>query len=120
MDPNLCMIKLAVKRALNLAHGYIHVDASGIAISRNGKYREKSFLTKSVINNLILHDKPATRHLVKPFSFWADFFKVGPVKKVSKKQRREYTARAKRNGNSKKKYAPRSRIVGLSAGNIAA
>ena len=30
--PTKCMIKVAVKRALNLAHGYIHVDATGVSI----------------------------------------------------------------------------------------
>lgn len=115
MNPNQCMIKVATKRALNLAHGYIHVDATGVSISRNGKYREKAFMPHPVVQKMIGFDMMAHGGPeVKPFTFKLSFYKTTPVGKIDARQRSEYTRRAKKTGNARKKYDMRSRIVGLS------
>lgn len=114
-NPNKCMIKVSVKRALNLAHGYIHVDATGVSISRNGKYREKAFLPHPVVRKMIQFDQVRLGGTPpKPFSFRLTFFRTTKVGKITDEQRKRYTKRAKASGNSKKKYTMRSRVVGLS------
>jgi len=109
--PTKCMIKVAVKRALNLAHGYIHVDATGVSISRNGKYREKAFLPQRALSAMVAFDHGWS---VKPFKFTLEFHKTTRVGKISEQQRETYTKRAKSNGSAKKKYDMRSRVIGLS------
>lgn len=113
--PTKCMIKVAVKRALNLSHGYIHVDATGVSISRNGTYREKAFLPYPALRSMVSFDK---KMAVKPFSFTLKFYKTTPVKKYTEEQTAKQMASARRTGNYKKKYNMRSRVIGLAfAGN---
>lgn len=106
--PTKCMIKVAVKRALNLAHGYIHVDATGISISRNGSYREKSFMPNFVVKQMLSFDQ---HQEVKPFRFKAVFHKTAPIQKKSEvSKERRY---AKELNVTKKKYDMRSRVIGV-------
>lgn len=116
-NPNGCMIKVALKRALNLAHGYIHVDASGISISRNGMYREKAFMPRSAQARMLAFDQ---QQQVSPFRFKVTFFKTTKVGKLSEEQRGKYTLRAKANKSAKKKYNMRSRVIGVAIGGVAA
>ena len=106
-----CPIRLGVKDSLNLGHGYCHVDATGISITRKGDWREKAFIVKSALRWLLDYDK---RKPVRPFSFWATFHNTTPVTKLTAAQRKEYTVRARANGNSKKQYKKQSRLVGVS------
>lgn len=108
-----CPIRLGVKRSLDLGHGYCHVDATGIAITRNGTNREKSFICRTALVWLKNYDDNG-KDAAKPFHFWAEFFPIRKVHKLSAAKRAEYTARAIKNGNSKKKYNDRSRLVGVS------
>ncbi len=114
-NPNGCMIKVALKRALNLAHGYIHVDASGISISRNGMYREKAFMPRSAQVRMLAFDR---KDDVKPFRFKATFFKTT---KVADAARRVITTKAMKKFRAKKsyvekKYDMRSRVIGIAVG----
>lgn len=111
--PTKCMIKVALKRALNLSHGYIHVDATGVSISRNGSYREKAFLPRPALMKMLAFDRDKTS--VKPFRFSLQFFKTTKVadadrllvvNKSSKKIR-------SKPGYVAKKYDMRSRVIGV-------
>lgn len=111
--PTKCMIKVALKRALNLAHGYIHVDATGVSISRNGRYREKAFLPRPAMVNMVSFDKD--KSAVKPFNFQLTFFKTT---KVADAARLAITNRATRKHRAKKGYVPkkynmRQRVIGM-------
>jgi hypothetical protein len=111
--PTKCMIKVALKRALNLSHGYIHVDATGVSISRNGSYREKAFLTRPAMMNMVKFDRD--KHSVKPFKFKLTFFKTT---KVADAARAAITSKATKKHRAKagyvpKKYDMRSRVVGM-------
>lgn len=109
--PTKCMIKVALKRALNLAHGYIHVDATGVSISRNGRYREKAFLPLPALRAMIAFDRD--KRSVKPFSFGLKFFKTTPIRELDSEAKADQVRRAKKNGNAKKRYDMRERVVGL-------
>lgn len=109
--PTKCMIKVALKRALNLSHGYIHVDATGVSISRNGSYREKAFLPRKAMVNMVLFDKD--KSLVKPFKFQLTFMKTTKVHKYDDETMKRKIERKKANGNSKKRYDIRSRVIGM-------
>lgn len=115
--PTKCMIKVALKRALNLSHGYIHVDATGVSISRNGLYREKAFLPRRAMVNMVTFDEEKP---VKPFPFTLTFFKTTKVGKITDEQRKKYTRRAKSTGAAKKKYNMRERVIGLAISKSAA
>lgn len=116
-NPNNCMIKVAAKRALNLAHGYISVDATGIAITRNGLYREKAFLPRSALPKMIAFD--ADKATVKPFSFKVTFFKTSKIRKYDAREVAMHRRSAIKTGNAKKKYNMRSRVIGLAVGGVA-
>lgn len=109
--PTKCMIKVALKRALNLAHGYIHVDASGISISRNGRYREKAFMPRTALVNMLKFDKD--KNSVKPFKFKLNFIKTTPVQEKSAADIESSYRSGKATGAAKKKYDMRSRVVGI-------
>lgn len=109
-NPNKCMIKVAVKRALNMAHGYIHVDASGISISRNGAYREKSAIPRTALVRMLAFDQELG---VKPFHFTANFKKTTKVRQLSEETKKNDVIRAKKNGSAKKRYNMRSRVIGI-------
>jgi hypothetical protein len=115
--PTKCMIKVALKRALNLSHGYIHVDATGVSISRNGSYREKAFLPRPAMVNMVKFDAeanlPRAARTVKPFKFQLQFFKTTKVNKYTPAQMAVKIKRKVENGNSKKRYDIRSRVIGL-------
>ena len=68
------MIKVSTKRALNLAHGYIHVDATGVSISRNGKYREKAFLPRSAVKQMLLFDELKGLLALVGLGWWSQEF----------------------------------------------
>jgi hypothetical protein len=111
--PTKCMIKVALKRALNLAHGYIHVDATGVSISRNCKYREKAFMPRPALINMLKFDKGKVG--VKPFTFKLHFVKTTPIadaERAASTRRAKQKERAKQ-GFVEKKYDMRSRVVGV-------
>lgn len=120
--PTKCMIKVALKRALNLSHGYIHVDATGVSISRNGSYREKAFLPRPALVKMLQFDRDKAH--VKPFRFSLSFIKTTKVADadrlaVTNKAKRKHRAKA---GYVAKKYDMRSRVIGvaIAAGDKAA
>lgn len=117
-DPNKCMIKIAMARAINIPHGYIKVDATGISITRRTDYREKAFLPAPVVRNMLLFDKPDTRNTVKPFSFTAIFHKTSRVVRSSEERKARINLLRNRRlaaGIRPKKYTLHRRVRGLSA-----
>lgn len=108
-NPNKCMIKVAVARALDVPHGYIHVDASGIAVTRRKDFREKAFLPTNVKDKMILFDNEALP--VKAYSFSIVFHKTSRVYALTPK-RKEQINKARR-GKHRRKYSLRERVIGL-------
>lgn len=111
--PTKCMIKVALKRALNLSHGYIHVDATGISISRNGSYREKAFMTRPVLDKMLAFDRHET---VKPFSFILQFQKTTNITKKSDAHVVQTKKSHRKTGIDKKRYNMRERVIGVAVG----
>lgn len=117
--PTKCMIKVALKRALNLAHGYIHVAADGISISRNGLYREKAFMPRTALLNMIQFDKekdlPPAKRTVRPFKFKVTFFKTTKI--ATPERQAQFNANTRRRrarpDHQEKKYDMRSRVIGV-------
>lgn len=118
LKPTKCMIKVALKRSLNLSHGYIHVDATGVSISRNGSYREKAFLPRRAMVNMVQFDKEKdllpSQRTVRPFKFTLTFFKTT---KVADAHRAAITRAATKRQRARadyvrKKYDMRSRVIG--------
>lgn len=106
--PTRCMIAVALRRILNMAHGYVHITTRGVFITRRSDYREKAFLPKLAARNLILFDdgKP-----VAPFKFKLEFLRGTPVVKVSSERRKQINrARA---GKPRKAYDIKDRIQGV-------
>lgn len=115
--PTKCMIKVATKRALNLSHGYIHVDATGVSITRNGSYREKAFMPRSVFVRMLAFDRSEQ---VRPFSFKLTFFKTTKILPKSESDIESTYVTSKRSGAAKKKYDVRSRVIGVAVAGGAA
>lgn len=116
-DPNKCMIKIATARAVNVPHGYIKVDATGISITRRTDWREKAFLPKAAVRNMLLFDKPDTRKTVKPFTFTAIFHKTTQVVRSSEERKARINLLRRRRaaaGIKPKKYTLHMRVRGLS------
>ena len=114
-DPNKCMIKVAVARALRIPHGYIHVDATGISVTRRDDFREKAFLPKTALKNMLKFDKKQYDEL-KPFRFMAEFHKTTKVvKSTAKRKARINELRNARlaAGIKPRKYNLKSRVVGI-------
>ena len=112
-NPNKCMIKLAVARAINIPHGYIKVDATGISITRRNDYREKSFLSHNAIVNMLRFDQNKE---VRPFRFKAVFHKTSKVYKASDHRQKQVNAARKKRiaeGRPDKKYNLHQRIAGV-------
>jgi hypothetical protein len=114
------MIKLAVGRAIGVAHGYIHVDATGISVTRRDDYREKAFMPLRVYKRMLMFDNPDTRSRVKPFSFWLTFHPTTKVVKRDKRAvnaaRRIRVAAARARGEKPKVYSLAKRIAGVAIG----
>jgi len=112
--PNLCMIKLAVKHAVG-GHGYVKVDATGIAITRRDDYREKFSWPSSRHPALLAMVAFDQNKPVKPFSFVANFRKTSNIEK--RDQTKVSATRRKRRTEvgPDRKYDIRSRIVGVYA-----
>lgn len=111
--PTKCMIKVALKRALNLSHGYIHVDATGVSISRNGSYREKAFLPRPALMKMLQFDRDKSS--VTPFRFTLNFIKttkVADAERLAVVNKASKKAKA-RPGYVAKKYDMRSRVIGV-------
>lgn len=112
-DPNKCMIKLAVARAINIPHGYIKVDATGISVTRRTTYREKAFIPRTALKNMLAFDKDKTA--VRPFAFTLTFHKTTKVYKASE-HRKEQINRNRRENNPpsrNRKYGLAKRIQGI-------
>jgi hypothetical protein len=112
-DQNKCMIKISVARAINVPHGYVRVDATGISVTRRPDYREKAFIPRQALANMLRFDKD--KDSVKPFYFWLVFHKTTPVAKASE-QRKEAINRNRRENDppsKRKKYHLNKRIAGI-------
>ena len=122
-NPNKCMIKVAVAHALRIPHGYIHVDATGISVTRRDDYREKAFLPKIAQRKMLEFDreeadrKKGLPSKVTPFRFVAIFHKTSKVVKsnAARKARINQLRNARAAAGIKpKKYRLHQRVVGLS------
>lgn len=112
-DPNKCMIKLAVARAIDIPHGYIKVDATGVSITRRTDYREKAFLTHNALINMLRFDQ---KQQVKPFKFKLVFHKTSKVYKASEQRKAQVNAarhKRKAEGRPDKKYNLHQRVAGI-------
>jgi len=87
-NPNKCAIKLAVKRSLDMSHGYIHVDAGGVSITRRPDYREKADLPRRMRNWIVAFDRHLEygRPAPSPTSFPLHFRKTSPIIKRDTEQ----------------------------------
>lgn len=113
-DPNKCMIKVAVARAIGVPHGYIRVHATGIAVTRRQDYREKAFLPKTAYVNLLRFD--FNRDAVKPFTFNLEFRKTTRVHHSTSERRAQVNrarARRKEEGRPDKQYSLSKRLQGI-------
>jgi hypothetical protein len=109
-DPNKCMIKIATARALRVAHGYIHVDATGISVTRRKDFREKAFLPRIAVRHMLEFDRKEYDKL-KPFQFTVEFHKTTRVYQSTTERKTQINAR--RAGKPTKKYTLHSRVVGV-------
>lgn len=112
-DPNKCMIKIAVARAIDVPHGYIKVDATGVSVTRRTTYREKAFLPHNALINMLRFDQ---KQEVKPFRFKLIFHKTSKVYKASEHRKAQVNAaRAKRKaeGRPDKTYNLHQRVAGI-------
>jgi hypothetical protein len=120
-----CMVKHAVARAINAPHGYVHIDASGVSITRNGEYREKSDLPRIALVKFREFDDeeeeagPRGQSKVTPFSFWLHFRKTSKIIKLSREQKdaqnlnRTTLREARRADGTLKQYNQRLRYDGV-------
>lgn len=112
--PHKCAIKLSVARAIDVPHGYIKVDATGISVTRRTDFREKAFLPNSVKVYMVKFDKKLP---VKPFTFTAVFHKTSKVYKSTAARRAQVNANRNRRlseGHKPPKYNLHQRVIGLS------
>src|SRR5262252_7260123 len=115
-DPNKCMIKVATARAINVPHGYIRVDSTGVAVTRRNDFREKAFLPRVAVKAMLMFDDETTRDLVKPFSFWLEFHKTSRVHKASAERKEAINAARRARvaaGNPDRRYTLTKRIKGI-------
>jgi len=113
-DPNKCMIKLAVAKGINGPGLYIKVDSTGVAITRRNDRREKAFLPRVVVNNMVRFDN--NKESVTPFSFTLHFIPTTRVSKSSAERKAQVNAarrKRKENGRPDKKYDLHTRVKGL-------
>lgn len=89
-DPNKCMIRMAVARALGIGHHYIHVDSTGVSITRRPDYREKAFLPASFVKNMLKWDRGEE---IKPFTGTLKFFKTTSIQNPTEKSKKRDRAR---------------------------
>lgn len=122
-DPNKCMIKVAVARALRIPHGYIHVDSTGISVTRRSDYREKAFLPRIAQRKMLEFDGEAEARKrgipskVTPFRFKVEFHKTSKVAKSTEERKAQINQRRtarKAAGMKEKIYRLHQRVVGLS------
>jgi hypothetical protein len=113
-NPRHCMIKLATSRAIRVPHGYVHVDATGISITRRIDYREKAFMPRRALAQMLRIDNGET---VKPFNFWVEFHPHGRIRKRDKEKvnavRRVRNAALRAQGKKPKTYSLRKRLIGV-------
>jgi hypothetical protein len=112
-DPNKCMIKLAIRRAIKCPHGYINVKANRISITRRPDYRERAFLSDIAARNMVLFDKD--KSAVKPFVFWAEFQRHTNIVKRDREQVNAARRKRRAEGRPDKTYSLAKRIVGLAS-----
>jgi hypothetical protein len=113
-SPTACGIHLATKKAIG-GHGYVHVDASGVSITRRDDYREKAFLTRPLTRWMIAFDKwtRSAGPRPKPMSATLTFFKTSKIVKRDRDEINRAREARKANGWKEKKYNIHERIVGL-------
>ena len=122
--PRKCMIKVAVARALRIPHGYIHVDSTGISVTRRSDFREKAFLPRIAQRKMLEFDaekaarKQGLPSKVTTFRFVAVFHKTTKVAKSSAKRKARINqlrnARAAA-GIKPRKYNLQTRVAGLTS-----
>jgi hypothetical protein len=104
------MIHVALKRAINMAHGYVHVTTNGIYITRRDDYRERAFVPNIAAQNIVLFDDGKK---VKPFDFWLEFLQHTKVVKVSRHRREQINEARRKAGRPVKKYNISQRVAGV-------
>lgn len=112
-DPNKCMIKLAVARAINIPHGYIRVDSTGVSITRRNDYREKAFMPRTAVVNMFRFDN---KQQIEPFYFVLKFVKTTRVHKATAERREKVNqarARRKAEGRPDRQYSLAKRLRGV-------
>lgn len=109
-NPNLCMDKLAIKRAIKCPHGYIKVANGRVSITRRPDYRERADLPQKAIDMIALFDE--NPKAVKPHSFWLTFRKTTKVVKRDK-ERVNKNRRENNQPSRYRKYNLHERVAGL-------
>jgi hypothetical protein len=111
---NKCMIHRCVQRTLG-GIKYIHVDATGLSVTRRTDYREKAFLPRKVYKYLLQYDtekKAGVTCTVKPFSFAVKFEKTTPIwQQATPERRAQKSAYDKK--RTRKQYPKRYRYEGV-------
>jgi hypothetical protein len=113
-QPTKCMIRLAVKHAIG-GHGYVKVDATGIAITRRDDYREKFHWPSArhkAVRAMIAFDK---KEPVEPFTFVAKFQRTTKIVKRDTVQVNRWRDARKAAGRPDKRSDMKKRIIGLAA-----
>lgn len=122
LDPNRCMIKVSMARALRVPHGYIHVDSTGISVTRRRDYREKAFLPRIAARKMLEFDREAEARKkglpskVTPFQFTVEFHKTSKVVKSTQERKdriNELRQRRSAAGIKPRKYSLHQRVVGI-------
>jgi hypothetical protein len=119
-----CAIYVKIKEAIG-GHGYVSVDASGVAITRRSDYREKAFMPLPALNWMIAFDR-WTKGLgakPKPLTTTFKFFKTTKIHRSrrdaaalkAQREKRKKLNRNKHYDRTKKKRGVRERIVGVAA-----
>jgi hypothetical protein len=109
-----CMIYRAVQRVIGLGK-YIHVDASGVSITRHKLYREKADLPRLALVKLRDFDMPGGKDRVTPFSFWLRFRRttnIMPPRTREQKDTINFRRIWLKHTGNYKKYDPRNRVSG--------
>jgi hypothetical protein len=120
-----CMVGLAVQARLGLVHGYVHVDSTGVSITRRPDYREKALMPGKLAKEVCLHDE-AKRLGLNPFDYVQPqvvtfkFVKTTKIAPKASKERRDQINKARRQraaeGRPDRISYKRDRMAGIAIG----
>jgi hypothetical protein len=134
--PYDCMYHVTTAEAINIPHGYIKVDGTGVSITRRTDYREHALPPKVMRKNMLLFDRYYLEYVkwlkgkrkdkgepnfpIKPHKVRLTFYKTTKVHKASEDRkekineaRRIRKANNKANGVKEKVYDLHKRVLGL-------